>query len=73
MADITSVDLARRVPAHAPRQGHATDLVASGAEVIALACAEFGMVVPAEESPVPVIDTNIAHAQAADGPLQPGI
>jgi len=35
---------------------------ARGAEVIVLACTEFGMVVQARDSPVPVIDTTIAHA-----------
>jgi aspartate racemase len=55
-----------------------THLVARGAEVIVLACTEFGMVVQAGDSPVPVIDTTIAHAQAAvetaltDEPVQPG-
>ena len=39
-----------------------TDLAARGAEVIVLACTEFGMVVQAGDSPVPVIDTTIAHA-----------
>jgi aspartate racemase len=59
-------------------QAAITDLVARGAEVIVLACTEFGMVVQAQDSPVPVIDTTIAHAQAAvemalaDEPLQPG-
>jgi aspartate racemase len=59
-------------------QAAITDLVARGAEVIVLACTEFGMVVEAGDSPVPVIDTAIAHAQAAvdmalaDEPLQPG-
>src|SRR5262249_61935928 len=59
-------------------QAAIADLVARGAEVIVLACTEFGMVVQAEDSPVPVIDTTIAHAQAAvdlalaDQPLQPG-
>src|SRR5215813_3563283 len=58
-------------------QAAITDLVARGAEVIVLACTEFGMLVQAEDSPVPVIDTTIAHAQAAvdlalaDDPLQP--
>jgi aspartate/glutamate racemase len=46
-------------------QAAITDLAARGAEVIVLACTEFGMVVQAEDSPVPVIDTTIAHAQAA--------
>jgi aspartate racemase len=41
------------------------DLVTRGAEVIVLACTEFGMIVQPGDSPVPVIDTTIAHAQAA--------
>jgi len=59
-------------------QAAITDLTARGAEVIVLACTEFGMLVKAEDSPVPVIDTTIAHAQAAvemalaDEPRQPG-
>jgi aspartate racemase len=50
--------------------------VARGAEVIVLACTEFGMVMQAQDSPVPVIDTTIAQAAVemalADEPLQPG-
>ena len=59
-------------------QAAITDLTARGAEVIVLACTEFGMLVKAEDRPVPVIDTTIAHAQAAvemalaDEPRQPG-
>jgi aspartate racemase len=41
------------------------DLVSRGAEVIVLGCTEFGMLVKSEDSPVPVIDTTIAHAEAA--------
>jgi len=41
------------------------DLVARGAEVIILGCTEFGMLVKPEDSPVLIIDTTIAHAQAA--------
>jgi aspartate racemase len=41
------------------------DLVTRGAEVIVLACTEFGMLVKAEDSPVPIIDAATAHAQAA--------
>lgn len=41
------------------------DLVARGAEVIILGCTEFGMLVKAEDSPVPIIDTTIEHAKAA--------
>jgi len=60
-------------------QAAITDLAARGAEVIVLACTEFGLLVQAGDSPVPVIDTTIAHAQAAvemalaDEPPQPGI
>ena len=59
-------------------QAAITDLVARGVEVIVLVCAEFGMLVQAEDSPVPVIDTTVAHARAAvemalaGEPLQPG-
>ena len=41
------------------------DLVTRGAEVIILGCTEFGMLVEPDDSPVPQIDTTIAHAQAA--------
>ena len=41
------------------------DLVARGAEVVILGCTEFGMLVEPEDSAVPLIDTTIAHAQAA--------
>jgi aspartate racemase len=41
------------------------DLVARGAQVIILGCTEFGMLVNQEDSPVPIIDTSIAHAEAA--------
>jgi aspartate racemase len=41
------------------------DLVERGAEVIILGCTEFGMLVKAEDSPVPIIDTTVAHAEAA--------
>ncbi|KAH6959904.1 aspartate racemase [Ilyonectria sp. MPI-CAGE-AT-0026] len=41
------------------------DLVARGAEVIILGCTEFGMLVQPEDSTVPIIDTSIAHAEAA--------
>ena len=46
-------------------QAAIADLVTRGAEVIILACTEFGMLVTAEDSPVPIIDTATAHAQAA--------
>lgn len=41
------------------------DLVARGAEVIILGCTEFGMLIHAEDSEVPIIDTSIVHAEAA--------
>ena len=41
------------------------DLAHRGAEVIILGCTEFGMLVQAEDSPVPMIDTTVAHAHAA--------
>jgi aspartate racemase len=41
------------------------DLVKRGAEVIILGCTEFGMLVRPEDSPVPIIDTTIAHIHAA--------
>lgn len=46
-------------------QAAITDLVTRGAEVIILACTEFGMLVEPEDSPVPIIDTATAHAEAA--------
>jgi len=48
------------------------DLAHRGAEVIILGCTEFGMLVRAEDSLVPIIDTTVAHARAAvDMALQP--
>ena len=41
------------------------DLVNRGAESIILGCTEFGLRVQAEDSDVPIIDTSIAHAEAA--------
>jgi aspartate racemase len=41
------------------------DLASRGAEVIILGCTEFGMLVRPEDSPLPIIDTTIAHARAA--------
>jgi aspartate racemase len=41
------------------------DLVVRGAQVIILGCTEFGMLVCAEDSPVPIIDTTMAHVEAA--------
>ena len=46
-------------------QAAITDLVTRGAEVIILACTEFGMLVKPQDSTVPIIDTATAHAQAA--------
>ncbi|PKX94836.1 aspartate/glutamate racemase family protein [Aspergillus novofumigatus IBT 16806] len=41
------------------------DFIARGAEVIILACTEFGMLVHVEDSEVPIIDTCVVHAEAA--------
>ncbi|PYI12664.1 aspartate racemase [Aspergillus sclerotiicarbonarius CBS 121057] len=41
------------------------DLVDRGAEVIILGCTEFGILVHHEDSEVPIIDTSIAHVEAA--------
>jgi aspartate racemase len=41
------------------------DLVERGAEAIILGCTEFGMLVTNEDSPVPLIDTTVVHAEAA--------
>lgn len=46
-------------------QAAITGLVTPGAEIIILACTEFGMLVKPEDSPVPIIDTATAHAEAA--------
>src|SRR5262249_42852565 len=46
-------------------QAAIADLVTRGAEVIILACTEFGMLVKPQDSPVPIIDTATAHAEAA--------
>lgn len=40
-------------------------LVERGAEAIVLGCTEFGMLVRQEDSPVPIIDTSVAHTEAA--------
>ncbi|KAE8141338.1 Asp/Glu/hydantoin racemase [Aspergillus pseudotamarii] len=40
-------------------------LAKRGAEVIILGCTEIGILVQAEDSPVPLIDTSIARAEAA--------
>jgi aspartate racemase len=41
------------------------DLAARGADVIILGCTEVGILVCAEDSPDPLIDTTAAHAEAA--------
>jgi aspartate racemase len=41
------------------------DLVRRGAQAIILGCTEFGMLLEAGDSPVPLIDTTLAHAEAA--------
>lgn len=41
------------------------DLAERGAQAVILGCTEFGMLVSAEDSPVPLIDTTVAHAEAA--------
>jgi len=40
-------------------------LVRRGAQAIILGCTEFGMLLEAGDSPVPPIDTTLAHAEAA--------
>jgi aspartate racemase len=42
-----------------------TDLTIRGAQTIVLGGTEFGMVVGAEDSSVPVIDTTVMHVEAA--------
>lgn len=37
-------------------------LAARGADVVALACTEIGLLVPPEAAPLPVVDTALAHA-----------
>ncbi len=47
-------------------------LVATGADVVALACTEIGLLVPPEAAPLPVLDTALVHADAlADLALDP--
>jgi aspartate racemase len=41
------------------------DLVQRGAQAVILGCTEFGMLLDAGDSPVPLIDTTLAHAEAA--------
>jgi aspartate racemase len=51
-----------------------TDLARRGADVVALACTEIGLLVPAEVSPLPVLDTALVHADAlADLALDPAL
>ena len=40
-------------------------LVAAGADGIALACTEIGMLIGPSDAPVPIFDTGELHAQAA--------
>jgi len=42
-----------------------TDLVVRGAQAVILGCTEFGMLVQAEDSPVPLVDTTVMHVEAA--------
>lgn len=41
------------------------DLADRGAEAVILGCTEFGMLVRQEDSCLPIIDTTVAHAEAA--------
>jgi aspartate racemase len=41
------------------------DLADRGAEAVILGCTEFGLLVQPEDSPVPLVDTTVAHAAAA--------
>ena len=41
------------------------DLVRRGAQAVILGCTEFGMLLEAGDNSVPLIDTTLAHAQAA--------
>ena len=41
------------------------DLVRRGAQAVILGCTEFGMLLETGDSSVPLIDTTLAHAQAA--------
>ncbi len=38
------------------------DLVDRGADAVALACTEIGLLVGPEDAPLPIIDTAVAHA-----------
>lgn len=62
------MELARNIYLPATREKFKSamaDLVGRGAESIILGCTEFGMLVQSEDSDVPIIDTSIAHAEAA--------
>ena len=62
------MELARNIYLPATRdkfKSAMADLVNRGAESIILGCTEFGLRVQAEDSDVPIIDTSIAHAEAA--------
>ena len=41
------------------------DLAQRGAQAVILGCTEFGILIEAKDSPVPLIDTTLAHAEAA--------
>lgn len=41
------------------------ELVARGAEAIVLGCTEIGLLIDQSDSPVPVFDTTVIHAEAA--------
>jgi aspartate racemase len=41
------------------------DLVGRSAQVIVLGCTEFGLLVKADDSPVPLVDTTVMHVEAA--------
>ena len=41
------------------------DMAAAGAEGILLGCTEIGLLVKSEDSPVPLFDTTLIHAEAA--------
>src|SRR5262245_26087639 len=41
------------------------DLASRGAQAVILGCTEFGLLVQPEDSPVPLVDTTVAHAAAA--------
>ena len=47
-------------------------LVAQGAEAVVLACTEIGMLIGADDAPVPVVDTTIVHCQVLTDFIIPG-